>query len=274
MLRTFARKGHDVLAVARRKERLEALCQEMEKECEATVHFLSLDLTSQAATKTLYEEAVRIFGKVHVLINNAGMSPYQQFRDLNYEHLCQTLSLNVVALTELCHFFMDHMLDHGEPSHVVNVGSVGGYAPLPNFAVYAGTKHYVRVFTNILHHEYRGSNIQVSALHPGGIITEFAELAGQRIKESAHKGMMTPEQFAEQAYPAILKGKRVIVLGFVNKLTVLIGKLLPFPWAIRVTELVYGQTVEEADPTYPLRDPGEGNSDSHQAIRGNEKETG
>ena len=268
MVRTFARKEHAVLAVARRKERLQALCQEMVEECEATVHFLSLDLTSMGAPQALYEEAVRVFGKVHVLINNAGMSPYQKFHDLNHEHLCQTISLNVQSLTELCHLFIPHMLAHGEPSHVVNVGSVGGYAPLPNFAVYTGTKHYVRAFTNMLHNEYRGSNIQISALHPGGIITEFAELAGQRIKESAQRGMMTPEQFAEKAYPAILKGNRVIIPGVINKLAVLIGKLLPFPWAIRVMEFIYGQSVDKAVPTYPLQTSGERNNDLHQGDRG------
>jgi len=253
MVITFARKGHAVLAAARRKERLLALCQEMAQEHAAAVQPLALDITSPGAPQALYEEAVRVFGKVHVLINNAGMSPYQKFHELNHEHLCQMLALNVRALTELCFFFMPHMLAHGETSHVVNVGSVGGYAPLPNFAVYTGTKHYVRVFTNLLRHEYRGSNIQVSALHPGGIITEFAELAGQRLRESARKGMMTPEQFAEKAYPAILKGNRVIIPGVINKLAILIGKLLPFPWAIRVTELIYRQNVDKTAPTYPLQ---------------------
>jgi short-subunit dehydrogenase len=252
MVRTFARKGHAVLAVARRNERLLALCQEMAEKHEATVHPLALDITSQGATQALFEEAVRVFGKVHVLINNAGMSPYQEFQELNYGHLRQILSLNIQALTELCHLFMPHMLAHGEPSHVVNVGSVGGYAPLPKFSVYTGSKHYVRVFTNLLHHEYRGSNIQVSALHPGGTLTEFAELAGQRIKKFAQKTMMTPEQVAEKTYPAILKGKRVIVLGGINTLAVLIGKPLPFPWAIRVMTFIYMQSMDQAAPTYPL----------------------
>ena len=252
MARTFARKGHTVLAVARRKERLLALCQEMAEKYEATVHSLALDITSQGATQTLYEEAVRVFGKVHVLINNAGMSPYQEFHELNYGHLRQILSLNIQSLTELCHLFMPHMLAHGEPSHVVNVGSVGGYAPLPKFSVYTGTKHYVRVFTNLLHYEYCGSNIQVSALHPGGILTEFPVLAGQRIKKSAQKTMMTPEQVAEKTYPAILKGKRVIIPGGINKLAVLMGKLLPFPWAIRVMEFIYKQSIDQTVSTYPL----------------------
>jgi short-subunit dehydrogenase len=144
------------------------------------------------------------------------------------------------------------MLAHGEPSHVVNVGSVGGYAPLPRFSVYTGSKHYVRVFTNLLYHEYRGSNIRVSGLYPGGTLTEFPVLSGQRIKEFARKTMLTPEQVAEKAYPAILKGKRVIIPGAINKLAVLMGKLLPFPWAIQVMEFIYNQNIEPVVPTYPL----------------------
>jgi len=252
LVRIFARKGHAVLAIARRKERLQALRQELKENYQATIHSLALDIISPDACQILYEEAVRVFSKVHVLINNAGMSPYQEFRELNYKHIHQSLSLNIHSLTELCHIFMRHMLEHGETSHVVNVGSVGGYVPLPNFSIYSGTKHYVRIFTNLLYHEYRKSNIRVSALHPGGTLTEFPALAGERVKKSAQKMMMTPEQVAERAYPAIIKGKRIIIPGVVDKLIILIGKLFPFPWAIRVTEFIYNRNVEKTVPTYPL----------------------
>jgi short-subunit dehydrogenase len=252
LVKTFAQRGHAVLAVARRGERLEALCGEMAEKHDLTIHILPLDITSQDAPKILFDEAVRVFGKVHGLINNAGMSPYQEFRELNYVHLCQILSLNIRSLTELCYLFMPHMLAHGEPSHVVNVGSVGGYAPLPRFSVYTGSKHYVRVFTNLLNHEYRGTNIQVSALHPGGVLTEFPVLAGQGIKKFARKTMVTPEQMAEKAYPAILKGKRVIIPGTTNQLAALMGKILPFPWAMRVMEFIYNQNIDPIAPTYPL----------------------
>lgn len=249
---TFARKGHPVLAVARREDRLRSLCQEMAKKHAASVACLALDITSPGASQALLEKAIRNFGKVHVLINDAGMSPYQEFHELNYRHLCQILALNIRALTELCALFMPHMLTHGEPSHVVNVGSVGSYAPLPRFSVYTGSKHYVRVFTNLLHHEYRGTNIRVSGLYPGGTLTEFPQLAGQQIKMFARKTMLTPEQVAEEAYPAILKGKRVIVPGAFNKLAVLMGKLLPFPWAIGAMKFIYDQTIDQTVPTYPL----------------------
>jgi short-subunit dehydrogenase len=247
----FSQHWHPVLAVARRGDRLQVLCEDLGEQG-ATVYAFPQDITCPGASQAVFQEAVRVFSKVHVLINNAGMSPYQRFEELPLVHLRQAIALNVQALTELCHVFLPHMLAHGEPSHVVNVGSVGGYAPLPNFAVYTGTKHYIRAFTNVLGHEYRGSNIQVSALHPGGSLTEFPPLAGQRIKPFALKTMLTPEQLAEKAYPAIMQGKRVIVIGLIDKAAILIGKLLPFPWSMRVTELIYKMNVEKIDPTYPL----------------------
>jgi uncharacterized protein len=248
---TFARNGHTVLAVARREARLRSLCYEMAEEQAAVVHYLCLDLTSPGSPQTLFEEAVKTLGKVHGLINNAGMSPYQKFGELSYGHVCQTLALNVRAPTELCHLFLPHMLAHGEPSHVVNVSSVGGYAPLPRFTVYTGSKHYVRIFTNLLQHEYRGTNIRVSGLYPGGTLTEFPELAGQKIKEFARKTMLTPEQVAARTYPAILKGQRVIIPGFSNQLAVFLGKVLPFPWSIRLMEFIYDQSLEPIPPAYP-----------------------
>lgn len=249
---TFASKGHAVLAVARREERLHALHQEVAEKHQATLCYLPLDITAQDAPQALFEEAVRVFGKIHVLINAAGMSPYQEFRELDHRHLCQILALNIQSLTLLCHLFMPHMLAHGEPSHLVNVGSVGAYAPLPRLAVYSGSKHYIRAFTNILSYEVRRTNIKVSALHPGGTLTEFPALAGQMIKKAAQKTMMTPEEVAERAYPAILKGQRVIIPGTINKLAVLMGKLFPFPWAMRVMDLIYRQSMDQAPPTYPL----------------------
>ncbi len=247
---TFARHGHAALVVARREARLVALCRDLGDRYRVAAYPLALDLTHADAAEVLFQEAVRRFDKVHVLINNAGMSPYQDFCELSSCDLRQILALNVQALTELCHRFIPHMVDHGEPSHVVNVGSVGGYAPLPYFSVYTGTKHYVRVFTNLLHHEYRGTNVRVSALHPGGVLTEFPELAGQRVRPWAQRGMLTPERVAELAYPAILRGQRAIIPGSTNKLAVTVGKVLPFPWAIRIMTLIYRLSVTKTDPTY------------------------
>lgn len=252
MVSTFARNGHSVLAVARREHRLLALSQEVEEAGQPKVHILAQDLSSPGAAKIVFEKAAGIFAKTHVLINNAGMSPYQEFEELNHTHLSQIIALNIRAISELCHLFLPHMLTHGEPSRVVNVGSVASYAPLPRFAVYSGSKHFLRVFTDILHREYAGTNIKVIGVYPGGTLTEFPALAGQKIKTAAQKTMWPPEKVANAAYPAILKGKRVIIIGSLNKLGVVIGKLLPFPWSAKVMEIIYDQSMDQVPTTYPL----------------------
>ena len=248
---TFAGQGHAVLAVARREERLLALCQELNAGSAQIASCLALDITAPGAPQALLDEAVQRFGQVHVLVNDAGMSPYQEFRELSYAHLGQILALNVCAASQLCALFMAHMLAHGQPSHVVNVSSVAGYAPLPRFAAYTASKHYLRALSNMLHYEYRGTNIRVSALYPGGTLTEFPALAGQRIRPAAQRSMMTPERVAELAYPAILRGQRLIVPGTLNKLAVLMGKLLPFPVAIRIMQFIYDRSMKPVPPTYP-----------------------
>jgi len=245
----FALEGHRVMAVARREARLQALAEEMAAQGAEVIPY-ALDLVSSGAAQALLSEAESALGKVHVLVNNAGMSPYQRFTELSPAHVRQSIALNVEALTALCHAFVPHMLAHGEAGHVVNVGSVGGYTPLPNFSVYTGTKHYVRAFTDLLRYELRGTTVIVSGLHPGGTVTEFQAGAGQRVTPFARRTMLTPEQVAARAYPAILKGRRVIIVGLIDKVAVLVGRVLPFPWAIRVMEMVYRLNVEKVDPGY------------------------
>jgi short-subunit dehydrogenase len=248
---TFARKGHPVLAVARREDRLRELARETAGGNAAPVICLPMDITAPGAPEALLNEAVRAFGKVHVLVNDAGMSPYREFRDLSRAHLRRIIDLNVRALTELCHVFLPHMTAHGEPGRLVNVSSVGGYAPLPKLAVYTGSKHYVRVFTNLLRRECRRTNVVVCGVYPGGTLTEFPELAGQRPKPFARAAMLAPERFAEKIYPGILRGDRVIVTGVENRLAVFAGKVLPFPWAVRIMEWIYDMNVEQVETRYP-----------------------
>lgn len=249
---TFASHGHSVLVVARREDRLRVLCHDLKQQSGASIDYLPLDITSPDAPQILFDHATKRFGKVHVLINNAGMSPYQEFHELNHAHLNQIIALNIRSLTELCELFLPHMQAHGESCRVVNVSSVGGFTPLPNFSVYCGSKHYVQVFSNMLNYEYRKTRIKIGAIYPGGTLTEFPTLAGQRLKKAAMSFMMTPEQVAEIAYPAIIRGRRVIIPGGLNQLAVLLGKLLPFPLAMRMTEWIYGRNVEQIPPTYPL----------------------
>jgi short-subunit dehydrogenase len=96
---TLARKGHAVLVVARREDQLQAVCDERIEE--GTVHAFAHDITSPHATQVVLDEAVRVLARVHVLVNNARMSPYQRFEEMQLLHRQQAIALNVRALTEL-----------------------------------------------------------------------------------------------------------------------------------------------------------------------------
>ncbi len=251
LAKEFTRRGHPVLAVARREERLLALQREVKESGAAQLEPLPLDLTLPEAPEMVLDKAVRLFGRIHGLVNDAGMSPYVEFKDLSYDHMLETIALNVTALTGLCHLFLPHMLAHGEPAHIVNVSSVGGYAPLPRFTVYSGSKHYVRIFTNLLRGECRRTNVKVSGLYPGGTLSEFPHLAGQQVTDFARRTMLTPEQVARRAYPAIMKGRRVIIPGYMDRLAIFMGKLLPFPWSFAIMKSIYDHNVVPVTPAYP-----------------------
>jgi len=249
----FARNGHSLFIVDKQKSRLLTFRDEIRSKYSTPVVCQIVDLSEQGAASAVFQEATRIFGKVHVLINNAGMSPYQDFCDLCFSHLDQIVSVNIRSLAELCSLFMSHMLAHGEPCHVVNISSVGGFTPLPKFSVYTGSKHFVRAFSDLLNYEYRKTNIKVSVIYHGGTLTDFPYLSGQHIRGNAVRTLMTPEKVAEISYPAILKGKRVIIPGVMNYMAILFGKIFPFPLTIRVMEFIYNHVIDPTQPNYPLQ---------------------
>jgi short-subunit dehydrogenase len=145
---------------------------------------------------------------------------------------------------ELCHRFGRHMRAHGKPSYISNVASLAGYQPLPNFAVYAATKHFVRVFSEILRHELANSKVRVSCLCPGGTYTEFSEKNGQAIRESGHAAMMTAQEVARQGIAGMLAGRAVIVPGFLNKITCALPRFIPSGLSITLAERVMKRATE------------------------------
>jgi len=248
--RAFAAKGHHLVLCARRQDRLDELAAELSAAYGIRAVTVALDLTDSAAPQTLFTKSMEAFGKIHVLINNAGMSPWQEFAQMKMVDLRATLQLNVNSLTEICHHFVPHMRGHGENSHIANVGSVGSYAPLPKFAVYTGTKHYVRAFSDLLFYELRKTNIRVTCVCPGGTSSEFLAKSGQEIKAIGQSGMMTPTRVAAIATAGILSGKRVVVTGRMNLMVAFLGKVLPFPWFVRILDFVYSRAINQKAPNY------------------------
>ena len=175
--RRLARDGFDVILVARRGERLEELARELRAEVGVAARPLAADLATPQGLRRV-ERAVADAAALELLVNNAGFAGYEPFARVDPDLVEQQLYLHDVALTRLTRAALPGMLARGRGA-VVNVssmlafsGSIAG-GRLPPRAVYAGTKAYINTFTQLLAAELAGTGVQVQALSPAMVRTEF-----------------------------------------------------------------------------------------------------
>ncbi len=224
--RQLASEGVNLILVARRIELLQKLQLELRQKFNVEVDILPVDLTADDAPEKLIQAAT-LYGKtVDLLINNAGNGAYRPFLKTPLNEHLQTIELNLVSLTRLCHLFGNHMLTHGQPSSIINVSSVASYQPIPKFAVYCGSKCFVRVFSEIFHYEMKKTNVSVTCLCPGGTATDFLTTNNQKMKTSLSV-LQSAEEVAATGLKAAKRGKRVVVPGLLNKFQAFLPRLLP-----------------------------------------------
>ena len=180
--RDFARRGADLIIVARRKDRLEALATEIRARHGVTVTVIATDLSTPNAAAAL---AKTIGVKdIDILVNNAGFGRIGLVADEDPALLSEEITLNVLALTQLTNIFLSPMVSRNRGT-IINVASTAAFQPIPNMAIYAATKAYVLSFTEALWGELQGTGVTALALNPGGTATEFFEVAGGRVAGGA-----------------------------------------------------------------------------------------
>ncbi|WP_129932422.1 MULTISPECIES: SDR family oxidoreductase [unclassified Pseudomonas] len=160
----FARRGHDLILVARDTSRMEALALRLRKESHVAVEVLPADLTSSADLSVL-ESRLRDDANIGVLINNAGMAQSGGFLDQSAEAIERLVTLNTTALTRLA-------------AAIVNVGSVVGFAPEFGMSIYGATKAFVLFLSQGLSQELSPKGVYVQAVLPAATRTEIWARAG------------------------------------------------------------------------------------------------
>ena len=219
--RQCAARGEALALVARRRDRMEALAQEIG----GNVHIFTADLAKEGAAASLIAELAAEGLTVDTLINNAGFGLAGKFWTRPVDRLAEMIDLNCRTLTELCHLVLPAMRERGKGA-ICNVASTAAFQAGPNMAVYYASKAYVLSFTEALHHELKGSAIRVSCLCPGPTATEFGEVAGS--KSPALERIKGP---AEAVVRAGLKGldrnKAIVIPGLPNKITAQINRVFP-----------------------------------------------
>ncbi len=224
--RLLAERGADLVITARRADNLHALAKEIGERHGVKVEVIPLDLAQPGAAEALWAATEGEGRAVDVLINNAGWGVYQGFLDTDAARVAQQIQLNLVSLTELTHRFAKAMLGRGR-GHVLNVASIGAYTPTPALAVYSATKAYVRDFTEALAHELRRTPVRVCCLCPGGTATEFFEASGQAPPAIVRATFMSAERCAAIGLRALFGGRRNVVAGLMNKISMFLLRFMP-----------------------------------------------
>lgn len=231
--RQLAARGHDLVLVARRADRLERLAAELPTES----HVVACDLATDAAS--LAGRVKELGAEVDLLVNNAGFGTSGPFVENDPAREAEEVRLNCEAIVTLCHAFLPAMVERRRGG-VINVASTAGMQPIPYESVYAATKAFAVSFTDALHTELRGSGVRVMSVNPGPVPTEWQQVAGYAEDRSAPApGEIPAEQVVSESLEAWDRGKRFVIPG--RTIRWFIRATAPSPRALqlRITERMY-----------------------------------
>ena len=231
--RELASRGHNLVLVARRKERLEKLASELAAEHGIRAEARTCDLGKPASRGRLPGQLQRLGLEVSVLINNAGFATGGPFHASDPDRELQQVRLDVEAVVALSSMFIPGMVER-RTGAVLNVASTAGMQPMPYSAGYAAAKAYVLSFSEALHFELRGKGVTVTALAPGPVSTDFWEIAGWETTggqsfEQAVPGpaWVSASEAAHAGVAGLESGNRVVVPGLPMRAAMLASRYIP-----------------------------------------------
>lgn len=245
----YAAEGFNLVLAARRIDRLEELQKELSN---VEVLPVKTDVTSQEDCKNLIDKAIERFGKINILINNAGISMRALLEDVELDVLHKLMDVNYWGTVYCTKFALPHVLK--EKGSIVGVISTGGYIGLPGRTGYSGSKFAVRGFLDTVRIEYLHSGLHVLVAAPGFTASEIRRTA--LTKDGSQQGetprneskMMSAERCASIMFRAIKNRRRKMIISFWDgKVVVLIAKL----WAWIIDQILY--EVFKREPDSPLK---------------------
>jgi short-subunit dehydrogenase len=224
----FAQRGYNLVLAARQADRLQAVAQQL-KELNVSVLALPTDVQDFSQVEALIDTALKQYGSVDVLVNNAGIyssGPVEQFSLADWQRVINT---NLWGYIHTVQALLPHLLAQGRGT-IVNVGSIGGKVPIPYLTPYTTSKFAVSGFTQALHAELAAKGIQVCGIYPNLIRSSFLERAifeGQTPEDAAARRQQveqivqiplveTPEDVAKAIWNAVEHQKAEVLVGSAN----------------------------------------------------------
>jgi uncharacterized protein len=205
----LARRGHDLILVARNRERLHVLAKRLANETRRSVEVVGANLTEKADLARV-EEILRTDVTITVLVNNAGVGATGPLLESDVDAMEQMIALNVVAPMRLTYAVVPAFVRQGGGA-IINMASVVGIAPEVLNGVYGASKAFVLAFSLSLHKELAGSNIRIQAVLPGATATDFWDKAGTPLDQLASKSVMKADAVVDAAVAGFDHGELVTI---------------------------------------------------------------
>ncbi|MBJ7295012.1 MAG: short-chain dehydrogenase [Anabaena sp. LE011-02] len=242
LARIFAHNNYNLVLVDRVGEKLTKIAVDFVEEFGISVKPIIKDLSISTSPEEILSELQEAGIKVDILVNNAGFGTYGLFNETNLNNELEMLQVNLVCLTHLTKLFLKDMVKQGY-GKILNVSSAAAFQPGPLMAVYFATKAYILSFSEAIANELEGTGVTVTVLCPGSTASAFHERTGMAdSKMLKGKNMMDAETVAQMGYDALMKGKIIIIPGFMNKL---MSKCVRFIPRKMVTKIVRSMQEEK-----------------------------
>jgi short-subunit dehydrogenase len=228
--RLFAEQGSKVVLAARNEKRLTQITQDILNNGNEAIFFVT-DISKEKDCKLLIEKSVSHYGKIDILINNAGISMRAILNELDTSVIQKVMDVNFFGTVFCTKYALPHILK--EKGSVVGVSSIAGYKGLPGRCAYSASKFAMQGFLESIRIENLKNKLHVLIACPGFTSSNIRNTAlnkdGQVQSESPRdeQQMMSPEQVAKQIYLSIKKRQNTLVLTINGKLTVFLNKLFP-----------------------------------------------
>jgi len=229
--RVFARRGHQMVLIARREHKLAELADQIKADGQPRPHVLAVDLVRNGALKQIVAELTALGVEPQYVVNNAGYGLIGAAAELDFADQIAMIDLNVRVLAELSLVFVDSLSRHR--GGILNVASVASFLPGPGMAVYYASKAFVLSFSEALHQELSERGIRVTALCPGPVPTGFQARAGMKKIPGSNLLHVSAEDIATAGYAALMQGQRVLIPGLANKFVTFLPRILPRGFFLR-----------------------------------------
>jgi short-subunit dehydrogenase len=225
--RDLAKRHHaNLILVARRKERLDELKDELEKAHGVQALVIAADLAKPSDVDRVFTEATTA-GEVHAVVLNAGITHFGHHHELSWEDFDRMIETNVKSPARLVHHFLPYLLGKDQSGAIMIVSSMTGLIPVPYQTAYSSTKAFLTTFGLGLHLEHVGKNISITTFAPGGIATEMVENNGLGAYFGDSMQIQPAAFVAREAVDAMVQRRYLSVPGHFNRLQLLLPRFFP-----------------------------------------------